>query len=278
MGCFLACFGFKPKKKGRKSRNISSSAEQNHGRYLPLDSDVCTKFDTTEKHNALDSGIKEKAKEESRSRIKKKVRFNLNVVAYEPIHNEEDINIYVSDNEEEETRWEFNTETTSLMGTLHYAQDPISYPQNHRYHNCSTDEIYEDVGGDYELDNDMSSDEDYKEDKSNDCENDEEKSGHNLGLKNEEIKGIGSDLYAKDRKSKHLLSVLSPVENLSQWKAVKARSAPLRPREKENVALDEYQQSTPSCRLKLEDQCLKSSKSPKVLRVDASLSNWLSLT
>ncbi|XP_075524381.1 uncharacterized protein LOC142556779 [Primulina tabacum] len=248
MGCFLACFGFNTNKKQRKSRNISSSVEQNHGSYLPLDSDVFIKRDTTEKHSALDSGIIEKAKEASRSKIKKKVGFNLNVEAYEPIHNhEEDINtLYLSDSEEEgeETKWEFNTDTTSLMATLHYAQDPISsriksYPQNHRYHNCCTDEIYEDGEDDYELEDDLSSD----EDKGDDCgshENDEKNSvfRESLGLKNEGIEGIGSDLCAKYSK-KHVLSVLSPVENLSQWKAVKAKVASVR-REKENVELEEY--------------------------------------
>ncbi|XP_073301210.1 uncharacterized protein [Primulina huaijiensis] len=296
MGCFLACFGFNTNKKRRKSRNISSSVEQNHGSYLPLDSDVFIKLDTTEKHSALDSGIIEKAKEASRSKIKKKVSFNLNVEAYEPIHNhEEDINkLYLSDSEEEgeETKWEFNTDTTSLMATLHYAQDSISsriksYPQNHRYHNCCTDEIYEDGDDDYELEDDLSSD----EDKGDDCgshENDEKNSvfRENLGLNNE---GIGSDLCAKYSK-KQVLSVLSPVENLSQWKAVKAKVASVR-REKENVELEEYKQNTTKCHPKEEqsfDSCdFRNMKNWKVLRdqrcigtvaVHDSLSNWLSLT
>ncbi|XP_073282670.1 uncharacterized protein [Primulina huaijiensis] len=296
MGCFLACFGFKTKKKRRKSRNISSSVEQSHGSYLALiDSDVFIKLDTTEKHNTLDSEIKEKPKEASISKIKNQVSFNLNVEAYEPIHNEEDINTFLSDSEEEEqTKWEFNTETTSLMATLHFTQDSISsrinksYPQNHRYRNCSTDEIYEEEDDGYEFEDDLSSYED-KGDNYN-SENDEKNSifRQNLGSKNEEIEGIGSDLYANDRK-KHVLSVLSPVENLSQWKAVKAKVAPPR-HEKENAVLDhEYEPNTPKCHPKEEhslDPCaLKNMKSLKVLgdqgrsvTVDASLSNWLRLT
>ncbi|XP_073128426.1 uncharacterized protein [Henckelia pumila] len=299
MGCFLACFGFKTKKKGRKSRNISSSVEQNHGSYLPLDSDVFIKLDTTEKHNALDSGIKGKTKEASTSKIKKKVSFNLNVEAYEPIQNEADINtFYLSDSEEEEkTKWEFNPETTSLMATLHYAQDSISsriksYPQNHRYHNC-TDEIYEDIeDDDYELEDDLSSDEDKGDDHASTHGNDYDRDKNsvfrqNLRLKSEEIEGIESD------RKKQALSVLSPVENLSQWRAVKAKVAPVRP-EKENVELEQYyEQNTPKCHPEeersLDFSDFKNTKNRRVFRrdqgcssstvaVEASLSNWLSLT
>ncbi|XP_075507407.1 uncharacterized protein LOC142544233 [Primulina tabacum] len=241
----FSCMFWIQNEEERKSRNISSSVEQNHGSYLALDSDVFIKLDTTEKHNTLDSEIKEKPKEASISKIKNKVSFNLNVEAYEPIHNEEDISTFLSDSEEEEqTKWEFNTETTSLMATLHFTQDSISsrinksYAQSHRYRNCSTEEIYEEENDGYEFEDDLSSNEDKGD--NYDSENDEKNSilRQNLGSKNEEIEGIGSDLYANDRK-KHVLSVLSPVENLSQWKAVKAKVAPLR-HEKENAALDDF--------------------------------------
>ncbi|KAL0414258.1 UNVERIFIED_CONTAM: hypothetical protein Sradi_1627500 [Sesamum radiatum] len=131
MGCFLACFGFKKKKNRRKPGKKSPSLEHNHGSYIPLDYEASIKLDMDENHiSSSDScQLKVKGKEPSISKIKKKVTFNLNVKAYEPIpDDDDDIGTYLSEGEEK-TKWEFDAETKS-MGIQY------SNPASYRYRNC----------------------------------------------------------------------------------------------------------------------------------------------
>ncbi|KAF7837433.1 protein PFC0760c isoform X2 [Senna tora] len=73
-------------------------------------------------------------------------------------------------------------------------------------------------------------------------------------------------------------SVLSPVENLTQWKAIKAKVATSKHRRKENVPLEHKTSMTlisePGFNL-LESNVLQSKPLLTEIAVDASLSNWL---
>ncbi|KAG8373201.1 hypothetical protein BUALT_Bualt12G0146400 [Buddleja alternifolia] len=277
MGCFLACFGFKNKKKRRKPssrKHPSASGQQNLVSYIPLDSDHATiNLDTTPKHITSDSKIQEKPKEPSLSKIKKKVSFNLNVKAYEPLPNEDDISSYL----ESENKWEFNKETIRT-----------TYPPNYRYQNFNDsydyeeddDLIFEEDDFNFEENEDSSTDEDGNG-YSNESDDDEIPSQQdfplklNVSAKNESDSERGD---ARDR-SRYALSVLNPVENLSQWKAVKGKAARLKP-QKENIIILEQEAS--SKKLNSESFDFKNKRNSSVcvsqsssILVDASLSNWL---
>ncbi|KAL3828280.1 hypothetical protein ACJIZ3_017082 [Penstemon smallii] len=281
MGCFLACFGFKKKKKHRKPRNKCPSGEQNHGSYVPLDSDVLIKLDTTEKNISSDSDqLKEKPRESSKSKTKKKVSFNLNVKAYEPIPNEDDITSYLSDGEEE-TKWEFNTETTNLS-SLNYEEDSISsciqsYPPNYRYQNCRNSYDDEDEEEEFNFNDiyDTEEDEDYYSSESDEetrIQEDNEPADYQVSTD----QMTSSICYTRDR-SKYVNSVLNPVENLTQWKAVKAKAAPLK-REKENIMLEKQDTKHTSDVFTTKNMRFSNVTSTHGVAVDASLSNWLDLT
>ncbi|KAL2230113.1 UNVERIFIED_CONTAM: hypothetical protein Sindi_1605700 [Sesamum indicum] len=310
MGCFLACFGFKKKKNRRKPGKKSPSLQHNHGSYVPLDSEASIKLDIDENHiTSSDScQLKVKVKEPSISKIKKKVTFNLNVKAYEPIPDEDDddIGTYLSEGAEE-TKWEFDAETKSMR--IQY-----SNPASYRYRNCldsyddEDDELsiedgelnFEEVeDSDEEVDDFCSnrsddgtlSEEDFPwQSSSVVIESDEvvinnqitkEKNGNSIDLQSREV-GLGSNLHARDR-SQYVSSVLNPVENLSQWKAVKAKTAtPQLKYQKENSMLKQEGQNHSSTRAESDSFAFKKTRSLSVPRpqqptiaVDASLSNWL---
>ncbi|KAK4427847.1 hypothetical protein Salat_1553700 [Sesamum alatum] len=296
MGCFLACFGIKKKKNRRKPGKKSPSQEHNRGSYVPLDSEASIKLGIDENHVTSDSC---QLKEKAISKIKKKVTFNLNVKAYEPIpDDDDDIGTYLSEGEEA-TKWEFDTEADSIG--IQY-----SYPTSYRYRNCrdSYDDEDEDLNfdevddsddevDDFCSDDDTLSEEDFswksssvvvesdKEVISNQIT--EEKNGNSLDLlQSREVEGLGSNVYARDR-SQYVSSVLNPVENLTQWKAVKAKAAtPQLKYQKENSMLKQEGQNHSSTRADSDSLAFKKTRSLSVSRpqlptvaVDASLSNWL---
>ncbi|KAL0388375.1 UNVERIFIED_CONTAM: hypothetical protein Sradi_2719300 [Sesamum radiatum] len=317
MGCFLACFGFKKKKNRRKPGKRSPSQEhvflyfQNHGSYVPLDYEASIKLDIDENHiTSSDScQLKVKGKEPSISKIKKKVTFNLNVKAYEPIpdDHDDDIGTYLSEGEEE-TKWEFDAETKS-MGIQY------SNPASYRYRNCRDSYDDEDdelkiEDGDLNFEEVEDSDEevdDFGSNRSDDgklseedfpwrsssvvIESDnevinnpitKEKNGNSLDLQSREVEGLGSNLHARDR-SQYVSSVLNPVENLSQWKAVKAKTATAQLKyQKENSMLKQEGQNHWSTRADSDSFAFKKTRNLTIpwpqqptIAVDASLSNWL---
>ncbi|KAL2463161.1 hypothetical protein Fot_52817 [Forsythia ovata] len=309
MGCFLACFGFKKKRKRRKPGNKSLSEEQGHGRYVPLDSDVTVNLDTTPKPNTSDSELKENPKEAPKLKIKKKVSFNLNVKAYEPIQSYDG---YLSEGEEE-TKLEYNGKERAKtnLPILRCEEDSIassirSYPPNYRYQNCiqgyddEDDEIkleesdfyYDDIYDSCEeLDDDYSNDSDdemkIQEDFSWQLNSADTKSRNNSPMQfhdvyNEELQRLESKCHTRDRNN-YAHTVLNPVENLMQWKAVKAKARSQFKRQKENIRL-EKEQEIPST---TDPAYIPSALKPKTnftpapqptvqkIAVDASLSNWL---
>ncbi|KAK7835714.1 protein jason [Quercus suber] len=88
--------------------------------------------------------------------------------------------------------------------------------------------------------------------------------------KSREVKPYVYNLNVRDR-SAYVHPVLNPVENLTQWKAVKAKGAsPLRP-QKENFVSNQESEVSFSFKSKTN----QSKKSSQEVAVDASLSNWL---
>ncbi|PIN11532.1 hypothetical protein CDL12_15857 [Handroanthus impetiginosus] len=214
MGCFLACFGFKKKKKRKKSAKESPSGEQNIVSYVPLDSDASIK----ENHFISKS-------HQQKEKPKKKVSFNLNVKAYEPIPNDDDNG--------KDSYDELKLDKDDLDF------DDIGFEDS--------DEHIDDVcsnGSDDVITNNIPDERNKSIDKAPDLQR----------------------LQGRDR-SWYVLSVLNLVENLTQWKQVKAKAAKMHPKcEKENLVL------------KLEDNSdsldFKKIRNSNVA-VDASLSNWL---
>lgn len=266
---------------------------------------------------------RDKPKDRPSSKIKKKVRFNLNVKTYEPIPNDETAD-YFSESCEKET-WDKNEEETekSTISSKNCEGNSIgsgmvSYPSNYRYQNFS--DSYDEEDEIRLEESDLDDDEFSDTDEEDGCDsNDEEDNGwktrelefieqfytqnkgsnekkvsnaelaveksNNLVLLHalpvQELKKFEGNNNARDR-SLYVHSVLNPVENLSQWKAIKARSKPPLKRQKENITTNEEQQRPlnlkPSFNPLLSGSRSNLENSKPLMQemaVDASLTNWL---
>ena len=140
------------------------------------------------------------------------------------------------------------------------ATDVLSYPTNHRYQNCpdceDEDLVESDFADDEEDDggdNQTSVQEESSESLfSLSIDSRKHVSANETGEKevnspmpvhassDKELKTIGLSPIARDR-SQYVHSVLNPIENLTQWKAVQAKApTPIKNQEKENVNLETY--------------------------------------
>ncbi|CAA0823943.1 Unknown protein [Striga hermonthica] len=242
---------------------------------------------------------------------KKKVTFNSNIKTYEhsQVHDSIESLPECSKNVEKEKEHE-QSKSSSQANSISSDDNSItssvaSYPPNHRYHNArdSDDDLDE---SDDDLDDDEYDEEnDYDE---YDEEIDAKIPGHDLCTEpyitesvesrtgknpfsqaadddDEEVEscpivpGGGSKGNARD-KSDYLNSVLSPVENTTQWKAVKSEGKKnlLRP-QKENLTAADNLEPPPRLSLCSEPIVKKKtnqSRNNGEVAVDASLSNWLS--
>ncbi|XP_019426772.1 PREDICTED: uncharacterized protein LOC109335142 [Lupinus angustifolius] len=298
MGCFIACFGLTNKRKLRKTLYNVLDGHQKYGNYklVPI----------TENSIVPYSYIRDKdgCKEKNSDKSKKKVSFNLNVQIFEP--NPSD---YQPLDNEEETN-ENNTAEPEGEGS---AALTMRYPSNYRYYNCTNDydeedeivfeesdiEDYDDNDNDefddgYEWDDggggggSLGNDEAEVNDQNTSqkkliCYSSvEEESMKNqilLALNDTELK---SNTSGRDR-GMNMHSVLIPVENLTQWKAIKAKVASSKHKRKENVQPLEKNTSMPlvsEASLSfspciLEPNVLQSKPLLQEIAVDASLSNWL---
>ncbi|CDO99281.1 unnamed protein product [Coffea canephora] len=297
MGCFLACFGFTKKRRRTKGRSKNASGHQSYGRYVPLDCDVTVKLECDEMQKASATELRDKPKESSTAKIKKKVSFNLNVKTYEPLPNDELSNCNLSEGEEK-TMWEYNQEETAgaSMKYFNYEDNLMaskigSFPSNYRYQNCrdSYDEEDEmevedsDLDDEDELDfdeDDIGESYDFRSQKLCQASVEEEgkvttdqlaEKGSNLlqpqVLQHQEHNKTELNQNARNR-SHNVFSVLAPVENLTQWKEVKAKTRQQLKHQKENIVLEQKQH------MPLLDLNQFKPQSHEIA-VDASLSNWL---
>ncbi|GER24953.1 chaperone DnaJ-domain superfamily protein [Striga asiatica] len=241
---------------------------------------------------------------------KKKVTFNSNITTYKHILVHDSIESLPEcsknvENEKEHERSKTSSQSNSISSDDNSITSSVaSYPPNHRYHNArdSDDDLDE---SDDDLDDEYDEEDDYDE---YDEEIDAKIPGHDICSEpyitesvesrtgknpfsqaadddeEEEVEsspivlGEGSKGNARDR-SDYLNSVLSPVENITQWKAVKSKGKKnlLRP-QKENLTaagnLDPPRLSLSSEPI-IKKKTNQSRKNGEVA-VDASLSNWLS--
>uniref|UniRef100_A0A7N0TPQ1 Protein JASON n=1 Tax=Kalanchoe fedtschenkoi TaxID=63787 RepID=A0A7N0TPQ1_KALFE len=246
---------------------------------------------------------RERSPDKSSSGGKKKVSFNSVVKTYEAVAATREVFDEVLGREEfsEKEKTEASAKSNksnSLSEAGSNTSSLGSYPQNHRYQNCRESDDEEDEL-DYE-ESDMAVDED-----DGDLEEDECSDGDVLtdSFFSMESTGrisprdrISPEIISQEKKSgvtdsNHDIrgrdaydqSVLNPVENLSQWKALKARGKPPLQPQKENSALDLQELPVISFSSEPNFNPAASFKSKlahpehqkQQMAVDASLSNWL---
>ncbi|TXG72410.1 hypothetical protein EZV62_000989 [Acer yangbiense] len=235
-----------------------------------MDSSVSIILDIKENTISSDSELSNRLlKERSSIKIRKKVSFNLNVQTYEPLSKDE--TSYHSDEEEEREKIRADAAKASVYAVSgsdsSVSKMGCSFPSNYSG-NEFDDEIRQ------------------KEflEQLNSQSMAEEKSNNHMQLTastDGELKPIESIRNARNR-SQYISSVLNPVENLTQWKAIKARTAPTKHPRMENIALEKEQSVPfslkPSSNLypsNLESKHNQSKPQFQEIAVNASLSNWL---
>lgn len=222
--------------------------------------------------------------------------FDSNVKTYESVLSEKDTDV-LTDKDNEDVKEESSAKTSqskSFSSEDSSVTSTGSYPSNHRYQNCrDSDEEDEEI-------------DDWVDDLSDDDEDDgirEECDGLGVEFEDDDmaysksrlidnvdhvfaeevetpipicergVETVGFNPNARDR-SDYVHPVLNPVENLSQWKAVKARRRPtLRPQKENYVCSNPESQVAFGAKEVSESDTPK--KSNKEIAVDASLSNWL---
>lgn len=247
---------------------------------------------------------------------RKRVTFNSNVTTYEhvPVHESIESLPGCAANEEEK---QGDLKASSHSESVSKDDDSVtssvgSYPPNHRYHNARESDDEAEEYGDSDLDDLDDEDEDEYSDDDEDVNarfpghevwsesvltaSMESRTGNSsppairqevespmvkTQLPYEEVKEFGSRTNARDR-SDYINSVLNPVENITQWKAVKSKGTSLLKPQKENTANFEAPRMSFSSEptfgqapssFKARSHQLKNAN--QEIAVDASLSNWL---
>lgn len=284
MGCFLACFGSSKDRKNRKQRHKVQHRSQRNAGYIAQST-------VSLEQSSLETPIKPveevrdgKAEEQlgsgsgSGSSTRKKVTFDANIKTYEHVLVDESNDFELHDEEEGGKKGKVKEENLAKPRESQASSESSSssYPPNHRYQNCRESDDEEEDEFDYDEESDLGDDEDDIEDYvgvDDGALQSSDRSIHGLGRVTEEeesnpigsirgVRGVGDG------------NVLKPVENLAQWKAVKAKgSTPLKP-QKENLSLEQEEP-------RLSSSFHRSSKEhsfsfSEEVSVDASLSNWLS--
>ncbi|KAL3604576.1 hypothetical protein D5086_005435 [Populus alba] len=295
MACFLACFGSSKERKRRRHSKVQPRVHRKEGYGSPVEATVSVVKDCCPEKPIVSpaSEIRDDGSEEKLSlSTRKKVTFNSNVTTYDHVSVEEstDFTLGKEDcgdkregNEEniaKPSQSQSSSEDSSIASSL------CSYPPNHRYQNCrdSDDEMgYEesdiDESDEEEEDGGLDYDDVYEDDET------AESTSRMTKLANEENdsdvmnSGLSGNRNFRDRRA----AVLNPVENLSQWKIVKAKGKPPLRQQKENLTLDQEPRMSFSSEPGFKElafsfkakagQCNK--KPDQEIAVDTSLSNWL---
>ncbi|CAF1820786.1 hypothetical protein HID58_059263 [Brassica napus] len=241
MGCFMGCFGLSSNKKRRNSTRKILPRHQRICSYELLHSsdptDASTVADNPEKISSSNLRCEVETEEEEKKgtkKTRKRVRFDLNVQTFEPALPSRYEN-YCSDDDEE------GKGEPSKSSSVDMSSSSV-YPPNYRYHNCvdSFEEEEDELGyGESDLE-----DEDYYTDDENDYEDDAD-----------------DEEEEEDYEDKDVTPLLNPVENITQWKAVKAKPARVKELMKENVEVVTDDQAKPLL---------------KEIIVNTSLSSWVS--
>ena len=225
---------------------------------------------------------REKPEEQLSPSTRKKVTFDANVKTHEHVSVCERTELIPKSDKDIEKQKGDNSEKSSLSHSIS-EDDSISssvgsYPPNHRYQNCrDSDDEEEEFECTYS-DLDKEDDDEEEELQDVDITGEEiwfeskteissaravseglESPRKICGFPEQEVKKNGNKRNVRDR-SVYVHPVLNPVENLTQWKAVKAKGTPpLKQPQKENFKSKS-------------DQPMYQNRE---IAVDASLSNWL---
>ncbi|MED6223934.1 hypothetical protein PIB30_078960 [Stylosanthes scabra] len=297
MGCFLACFGSSKSKRRKHThsvqKNATSKAEQ---------SSVSLVQDHSKTSPNTASELQGQNEEQLSSR--KKVTFDSNVRTYDPVLPDE-VSDFKSGEEEQAGELEAlakpSQSKSSSSGDCSVTSRG-SFPPNHRYQNCR--ESDDEDGG--ELDygvSDLSGEDEECDELAEEFEEEDSMVQRRVKIDvdhvvteevlesttqhcESELKPLGANPNARDR-SVYVHPVLNPVENLTQWKSVKAKrtaSSPLK-HQKENYVSPNHESpriaiAAPEHSVKEVSFCLNSetdspNKPSQEISVDASLSNWL---
>jgi hypothetical protein len=227
--------------------------------------------------------FRDKPKEETSFKIRKKVSFNLNVQTYEPIST--DYQFLESDVEEEEevekNGREASKESLSASASKRASTAMRSiglFPSNYRYQNVRDSyDSYEEEDYVADEESDLDDDDYYGDDDY--CDGDSEVDDQRLSQEgfpkqffsssiNGELESCRWNLNAGDN-IPYAHSVLCPIENLSQWKAAKAKAAAPR-HQKENIPSSQEPRILYS-----RSSCNQSKPLLQEVPVHASLSIWI---
>ncbi|XWS42592.1 hypothetical protein CRYUN_Cryun16bG0027100 [Craigia yunnanensis] len=299
MGCFFACFSVSKNKKHQHLVDGTSSNDQKHEANEAVQSSKEEDFRIP--FNPII--VKKEKLGELLNYSGKKVTFDLNVKTHEelPVESSDQLLKSNEDKKSEETK-------ETAKGSTSTTSNEVCKSQNNRYKNSSEreDELedldlevsdLDDDNGDGKAENEPqfvmeeSSESLFSlsiESRKQVCEveSDEKEVTSAMPIDKsptEEFKPIGLNQNAKDRGGRYVQSVLNPVENLAQWKEVKAKaSIPLKLQEKENINLEQefdipispepsFKLATFSSKLCSNDKKLVGQETA----VDTSLSSWL---
>ncbi|WOL09950.1 hypothetical protein Cni_G18704 [Canna indica] len=314
MGCFLVCFRRPKDRKRRRSqkRTLPLDLVYEEQSLLPsvaspeqITPDPLTP-NLTPKKTALEvpADVKENLEQGSFKIIRKKVTFDLNAKIYEIVSAEDPKCL-------EDDKWnQVIDEQRNAHGSRHMPSPKLgAFPLNHRYQNCAVSD-----------DDDIESGEDEEEEDSDFDEEDEDSDFDDEDYEcivagNDELYDSLSSLATDERPQslqevnsskpkcpfspdkQHILlargnrrngshfvrSVLTPVENLSQWKEIKVREVPVKNSRKENIGAEQENQmifSEPMSKVvksqgNIELDHHHNCSNKKEIFVVASLSNWL---
>ncbi|KAF5738967.1 hypothetical protein HS088_TW12G00163 [Tripterygium wilfordii] len=298
MGCFLACFGSSKDRKRRRQRHKVQPRDQRNANCTPPQSAASLVHDRLENTITPLSEVPVKPVEQLSLSTDKRVTFDSNIRTYE----HEEVTDFSLKIEEGGKKKEENSEKSSQSHSSDVSSitsSAGSYPSNHRYQNCrdSEDELDDDSDVDDDHDDDVDGVlEDYDDIYEDDYDasisrartpvtkvvtNEIDSSTVRENFADGAVKPIGLNCNTRDR-STYVHSVLNPVENLTQWKAVKARGTPPLGQQKENSTLDQESQksfSSEPCFKEMSFSFKEKSDQPKKsnqeIAVDASLSTWL---
>lgn len=217
------------------------------------------------------------------TKIRKKVSFNLNVQTYEPVLKdyefvESEVEEEVDNNEQEVAKGRSSTSATKRASTALTSSLGL-FPSNYRYQNVrdSYDSYEEednvaDEDSDFD-DDDYYGDDDYCDGDSSDIDDPRmsregyPKQSFSSSI-NGELESCRWSLNVGDN-IPYAHSVLSPIENLSQWKAAKAKVVAPK-QQKENVASFQEPKFLYS-----RSSCNQSKPLLQQIPVHASFSSWV---
>ncbi|XP_042390434.1 proline-, glutamic acid- and leucine-rich protein 1-like [Zingiber officinale] len=310
MGCFLGCFkGSKDRKRRRSPKRSPSRDHRVSERYRqPIPSvkqispnlsapklpppveEVAVAIDLPEPKQNVEQG--------NASSAKKKVTFDLNIRTYEQAPSDDNTDSASEDDREVE---QIDEEERPAKGQKDESYPKSgAFPSNHRYENCESSD--DDHGSEFGEDEDEFDSEDFDEEEEeygiqgNEEESydsffslpiDKEPQGLQEEVSSTKPCSASSPLLEKQPvpaaggstrdRSQFVHPVLIPVENLSQWKEIKARAVPATNPNKQHLC--DEQENKPTLiaepEIKVKKPRVPTFPTKQEVSVDASLSNWL---